>query len=185
MASQSSGSKAYARRDILRVGLAAALATQSPHALSALPDRRLSLYGVHTNEFVDVVYYRDGHYDSEALAQIDHAMRDHRQNEATKIDLQLIDWLHQLHTTLGAPEPFKFLSGYRTQKTNDALLAAGRGVAKKSYHLFGRAIDILPPGVPLSNLVDAARQSSIGGVGQYTRIGFVHLDTGPVRTWVR
>ncbi len=185
MTGQTAENTNIARRNVLKGCLAAALLPVSKVIHAAPQDRRLTLYGVHTGEFLDVVYFRDGAYDTQALAQINHTLRDHRENKSTAMDVHLIDWLHHLHTSLAAPEPFRFISGYRTQKTNNALRAAGRGAAKRSYHLTGRAIDIFPPGVPLSNLVEAARQNAYGGVGQYTRIGFVHLDTGPARHWVR
>ena len=47
----------------------------------------------------------------------------------------------------------------------------------------GRAIDIRLPGVRPSELYQAALTMKAGGVGYYPRSGFVHLDTGPVRTW--
>ncbi|MEM6986591.1 MAG: DUF882 domain-containing protein [Pseudomonadota bacterium] len=172
------------RRSFLRGGLAAFIAGGTAVA-GADDSRRLALFGLHTHEFLDVEYFRDGAYVPGALSQIDHALRDHRENKSTHIDLALLNLLHALSTSLNTREPFRFLSGYRTQKTNDALRAAGRGVAKNSYHVHGRAIDILPPGVPLADLVFAAKMAQVGGVGQYTRRGFVHLDTGPVRHWVR
>jgi uncharacterized protein YcbK (DUF882 family) len=49
--------------------------------------------------------------------------------------------------------------------------------------MHGKAIDIRIPGVPLSDLRDAAMSQSIGGVGFYPRDKFVHLDTGKVRHW--
>ena len=47
----------------------------------------------------------------------------------------------------------------------------------------GQAIDIRIPGVPLSDLRDAAIAQKVGGVGFYPRDKFVHLDTGKLRYW--
>ena len=41
----------------------------------------------------------------------------------------------------------------------------------------------LSPGVPVFRMQQAARSLDMGGVGFYPRSGFVHIDTGPVRTW--
>ena len=59
----------------------------------------------------------------------------------------------------------------------------GGGVARRSLHMDGRAIDIRLAGVPLTGLRDAALSLSLGGVGFYPREQFVHLDTGRVRSW--
>ena len=57
------------------------------------------------------------------------------------------------------------------------------GVAKRSLHMDGQAIDIRVSGVPLADLRDAAWSLQAGGVGYYPREQFVHVDTGPVRHW--
>ena len=49
--------------------------------------------------------------------------------------------------------------------------------------MHGKAIDIRIPGIPLSDLRDAAKSLSAGGVGFYPRDKFVHVDTGKVRHW--
>jgi uncharacterized protein YcbK (DUF882 family) len=56
-------------------------------------------------------------------------------------------------------------------------------VAKHSLHMVGNAIDVRLPGVPLTELRDAALSLRQGGVGFYPSEQFVHLDTGPVRRW--
>jgi len=57
------------------------------------------------------------------------------------------------------------------------------GVAKHSYHMQGKAIDLRIPDVPLKKLRKAALELGRGGVGYYPRSNFVHVDTGPVRRW--
>lgn len=61
------------------------------------------------------------------------------------------------------------------------------GVAKKSQHMLGKAMDFYVPGVKLSTLRAVAMQMQVGGVGYYPTSGspFVHLDVGNVRAWPR
>jgi uncharacterized protein YcbK (DUF882 family) len=47
----------------------------------------------------------------------------------------------------------------------------------------GKAMDLHIEGVSLADLRDAAKGLRKGGVGYYPHDGFVHVDTGPVRTW--
>ena len=57
------------------------------------------------------------------------------------------------------------------------------GVASNSYHTRGQAIDFRIDGVALSKVRAAAESLSSGGVGFYPQSNFIHVDTGPVRTW--
>jgi uncharacterized protein YcbK (DUF882 family) len=57
------------------------------------------------------------------------------------------------------------------------------GVASKSLHMVGKAIDIRVPGVPLEELHKAAISLKKGGVGIYPSSNFVHVDVGRVRYW--
>ena len=60
---------------------------------------------------------------------------------------------------------------------------ASTGVASRSLHMVGQAIDIRVPGVKLEKLRDAAASLKIGGVGFYPDLNFVHVDVGRVRHW--
>ena len=73
--------------------------------------------------------------------------------------------------------------GYRSIDTNNELRARSRGVAKKSYHTKGQAMDFHIEGIALSNIRKAALSMRAGGVGYYPRSNFVHIDTGPARHW--
>ena len=63
------------------------------------------------------------------------------------------------------------------------LAGRGAGVARKSLHQVGMAIDIRVPGRRLRDLRRAAFVLKAGGVGYYPRSRFVHVDTGRVRYW--
>lgn len=181
-------------RQSLRQGLRAAAATAAVpalvipgRALAAAP-RELAMAHTHTREDIDIVYAIGPRYEPVALQRLDHFLRDHYSGDVGRIDPALHDLLHALRTTLGpvggAPAPFHVISGYRSPKTNAHLKATrGGGVATRSLHTTGQAIDIRLPGVPLADLRDAALALQRGGVGYYPREQFVHVDTGRVRRW--
>lgn len=81
--------------------------------------------------------------------------------------------------TKGDWRPIVVHSGYRTPETN----AATEGAAWNSLHMYGKAVDFHVPGVDLGELADVCQACpSVGGVGYYPA-GWVHLDTGPKRSW--
>ena len=145
--------------------------------------RALSFLNTHTGEELDVVYRANGRYRRCALARIDHILRDHRSGEVQRIDTKLLDLLHSLGKTLDAGKPFHVISGYRSPKTNEMLRAGGRGVARRSMHMYGKAVDIRLPGCSLRTLREAALEAKAGGVGYYPEAQFVHVDVGRVRFW--
>lgn len=99
------------------------------------------------------------------------------------MDPKLYDILHALSIACGG-DTFEIISGYRSPATNNALRkTSGGGVAKRSLHMDGKAIDIRLVGVDTARLRDAALALGVGGVGYYPGSDFVHIDTGPVRSW--
>lgn len=161
-----------------------ALAAVSPDPASlALPTRKLSLLNNHTGESLTCTYLENGQLVPDALVAINHILRDYRNGEVKPIDPKLLDRMSALAASLETSEPFHIVSGYRSPATNEALRRHSRNVARHSYHLVGKAVDLSLPGVPISALQKAALAQHGGGVGYYPRAGFVHVDTGPVRTW--
>jgi len=176
------------RRDLLRLGAAAGLASvAAPSWAQTIDDilapRRAALNNTHTGESFNEVYYADGAYIPEALAEATRVMRDWRTGEECFIDPSLFDALHGIRQRLETPRPFLVISGYRSPKTNAMLRKQDHAVAEHSQHMLGKAIDIHVEGVALANLRDAALDLGAGGVGYYPRSGFVHVDTGRVRQW--
>jgi uncharacterized protein YcbK (DUF882 family) len=178
-----------ARRDFLKMGLVAAGAVLSPAgALAALDPRfksfkNLAFYNTHTQERVHVCYSRYGKYDIKALSKINHILRDHRSGEVKPIDTQLLDLLHALSLKTNPKKPFHVISGYRSLRTNQKLRKNGSGVASRSLHMQGKAIDIRIPDFKTRQLRNVARHLKAGGVGYYPESDFVHVDTGRVRYW--
>jgi uncharacterized protein YcbK (DUF882 family) len=177
------------RRSLLRLGMLTLLAGAFPRlGFAALegclsPERSLSFHETHTGESLELLYWSNGRYLPEALAQIDHVLRDFRTGEVKRIDTGLLDLLYFIGLKIGARKPFHVISGYRSPKTNALLRKSNKGIAKNSLHIVGKAIDVRLPGLPLSVLRRVAVDSKGGGVGYYPRSDFVHIDVGPVRYW--
>lgn len=158
----------------------------SQPAPSTLPEYRLHLYHTHTNERLDVVYRRGDTYLPQGLAALDHYLRDHRTGEERHFDPRLFDLLYDLTSSLkDVSGEIDVICGYRTPWSNEYLRSrnAHTGVAKHSLHMQAEAIDIRLPGIPTSEVRDAAWRLQRGGVGYYRDSDFVHVDVGRVRRW--
>lgn len=147
------------------------------------PVRKLSFFNTHTNEMYTGAYYYAGGYDRSVMSQFSYLMRDHRNEEVARIDYRLFDLLHHLQARLQNFGVVQLVSGYRSPASNALLASASSGVAKNSYHMRGQATDIRMDGVPTEYIHRAALSLGAGGVGFYPDSDFVHVDTGPVRTW--
>jgi len=146
-------------------------------------ERRLGFLNLHTGEKLDLPYWIEGDYLPESLAEINRVLRDHRTGAVAAIDIQLLDLLDRVKAALGTAQPFQVISGYRSPASNSLLATNSSGVARRSLHMEGKAIDIRIPGVPLADLRRAGLMLKGGGVGYYPGSNFVHLDVGRVRTW--
>jgi uncharacterized protein YcbK (DUF882 family) len=179
------GSRCLALGAALAAAPALALATRPTLAPASAGERSLAMHHLHTREkLADLVFARSGAYEPQALSALNRFLRDHYSGHVGQMDPGLFDQLHRLRSTLGVRTPFEIISGFRSEATNARLRERnGGGVARRSLHMDGRAIDIRLPGVPLAEVRDAALAMKAGGVGYYTRSQFVHLDTGRVRSW--
>ncbi len=130
-----------------------------------------------------MIYWVEGEYIGDALAEINHFMRDWRTNDVKAIDARTIDIMAAAHNLLDVSEPYMLISGYRCPKTNAMLRSRSSGVAKNSRHLRGQAADLRLASRSVSQMARAASSCNAGGVGRYTGSNFVHMDCGPVRTW--
>lgn len=178
------------RRRLLKAGLLASVVCLNPlpvwarYNLLDTPERSLSLYNTHTGEQLkQIVYWEEGSYLTEALQDISFVLRDHRTNETHSIDPITLDLMAAISRKLNARRPFEIISGYRSPQTNNSLRSKSSGVAKNSYHMQGKAVDLRLPGVPLKSLRKAALDLRMGGVGYYPKSDFVHVDSGRVRSW--
>jgi uncharacterized protein YcbK (DUF882 family) len=165
------------------LGLVVTGAAIKPADVRAADARQLSFYHTHTRRSLDVVYYANGEYVDSALDEVNRFLKDFRTGDVTEINPQLLDLLHDVRNELGGDEVYEVISAYRSPKTNEMLRTKTNGVAKKSQHLKGNAIDVRLRGVRTTALRDTALRMQRGGVGFYEESDFVHVDMGPVRNW--
>jgi len=177
----------YMRRQLLIAGgltlgacLVPSMAIASP--FKATNPRKISLCNIHTGEDIDSEFFNGESYIKTELKRIDNICRDFRRNEVAKMDKRLFDAITEIQANLGHKGQVRIISGYRSPATNKMLQKKG-GVATKSHHMKGEAIDFNLEGIPLSKVRKAAIDLQLGGVGYYPKSNFVHIDTGPVRRW--
>ena len=153
-------------------------------ALANAPARRtLNLLNRNTDETLKVEYYVDGWYNPDALKDLNYFLRDWREEEVADYDVGVFDILYAMQQQGNGTDPIHVISGYRTAQTNARLQNTNAAVASNSYHVKGMAVDFRFPGVSTAHLRDRAVNLEAGGVGFYGRSDFLHIDTGPVRTW--
>lgn len=170
------------------------LATVSVGCIAASPglagmgstkERGIYLYNPRTDEAFNAVYWtpQEG-YLSDALKEISWVLRDHRTDQVKGFDPKLLDQLYILQIRLEAEKkPLHIVSGYRSPNTNAMLRQQSKRVAKNSFHMYGKAVDMYIPNRSISALHRAALSLKAGGVGYYPRSHFIHVDTGPIRAW--
>lgn len=143
----------------------------------------LYFFHTHTSETLEVAFSHEGVEASQRHA-VNHLLRDFRTEEVATMDENLLLRLAELkHRVANQDGVFEIISAYRSPRTNNMLRGRSKGVAKKSFHLQGRAIDVRLRGTATSDLRDAAIAMQNGGVGYYKRSDFIHLDTGRTRAW--
>lgn len=150
---------------------------------SAAFSREMKFRHTHTGESLTLRRTPDGDFESAGLGRVDRFLRDFRTDEVQPIDRGVLEFLDDVHRVTGSRGVFEVISGYRSVATNSILRGQGRGVARRSLHMQGRAIDVRLTDVASADLRDAAIGLKRGGVGYYRESDFVHLDTGRFRTW--
>lgn len=94
---------------------------------------------------------------------------------ALQVDEAALDKLQEVRQRIG--KPLRINSAYRSEAHNKAV-----GGSPTSLHKLGRAFDVaLGVGVSRERLVALAKAAGFTGIGHYD--SFMHLDTGPARTW--
>lgn len=185
----SSATSGFTRRSLLGI-FTASVVTAAPTMSNAFglirgagDIRRIRLHSGRSGESLDAVYWIEGEYIPEVLAEIDHLFRDWRNDRVHRIDTRTIDILAATQNILESDEPYMLLSGYRSPETNAMLRRNSRGVARNSRHMVGQAADVRLRSRTVSQIARAAIACNAGGVGRYSRSNFTHMDCGPVRSW--
>jgi uncharacterized protein YcbK (DUF882 family) len=179
----------FTRRSLLRAFAATAVAAAPVMAnatglLRGAGDlRRITMYNGRAGETINMIYWIEGDYIAPALEEINHFMRDWRNDQVHRIDPRTIDIMTAAHRLLETSEPYMLLSGYRSPETNAMLRSRSSGVARNSLHMQGEAADLRINSRSVNQIFNAARACNGGGVGRYARSNFVHMDCGPVRSW--
>ena len=169
----------------LLLGIVLTSSATSSLGTVAAESRELSFYHTHTGKRLNVVFWQNGEYVDSALDDINRFLSDFRTGDVVDIDPTLLDLIYDVRESLGSDGTYQVISAYRSPKTNEMLRgkSASSGVARKSQHLLGKAIDVRLEGVRTATLRDAAIDLQRGGVGYYESSDFVHMDTGRVRRW--
>jgi uncharacterized protein YcbK (DUF882 family) len=173
------------RRDLLRATGVCILLSRNAFAFpaGALPagERRLALKNMHTGESFSGPYRDATGPLPGAIADLTVFLRDFHADKCGPVDIDLLDFLANVMAASGQHSA-TVLSAYRTRETNERLRSTMFGVAEQSQHLLGRAID-----VTFDSRLAGAKQSALamkrGGVGWYPNSHFIHLDSGPTRSW--
>ena len=160
-----------------------AKAASSKTATVLRQTRELSFYHTHTGKNLFIEYHNCHGYSDVALDKINRFLSDFRTGEIHPIDKNLLDALFVLQQKTGLENDFEVISAYRSPKTNALLRKKSSGVAKRSLHMQGKAIDIRLKGYNTRRLRELAMSMKVGGVGYYRRSDFIHMDTGRVRYW--
>jgi len=176
------------RRSFLGLGTAATLCAGAPGFAKAgywdEPERQLAIHNLWTEEYVDLVYWVEGEYQAEALADFDYVMRDRRNNAVSTMFYELFDQLFWLRKSLRTQAPIGLVSGYRSPATNKTMSDASEGVSRNSLHTVGMAADIRIEGLSSETIWQQAIDIKVGGTGLYRDSKFVHIDVGPRRKWI-
>ena len=143
--------------------------------------RRLTLKNAHTGETFSGPYRDAAGPLPSAISDLTVFLRDFHADKCGPLDVDLLDFLANV-MAVSDQHSATVLSAYRTRETNERLRATMFGVAEQSQHLFGRAIDITFDS-HLHNAQQAALAMKCGGVGWYPNSHFIHLDSGPTRSW--
>lgn len=146
-------------------------------------ERTLKFFHTHTGDSLQVIYYRQGHYDPAAMQELRVFLADWRDGKQHDFDPHLMDILWQIQQATGSISTWEVISAYRSPETNEMLRSKSSGVARNSQHVMGNAIDVRLKDLELAMLHDAAKNLKLGGVGYYPGSEFVHVDTGRVRYW--
>jgi uncharacterized protein YcbK (DUF882 family) len=137
----------------------------------------LNVLNLHTGEVLPIVSY-----ETPSKPVVEEFLRCRWTREAGSIDMSVVRAVIQAAKRFSVTF-MEVISGFRHPKFNDMLRKKGRQVARNSKHTLGKALDFRFKGPPLKDVFLYLRSLRFGGVGRYPESGFLHFDSGHVRTW--
>lgn len=147
-------------------------------------ERMITMYNPHTAESLRTVYWTpDYGYIQPSIDEISRFFRDFRQQSIKPVDIDLLNILHYIQSSVGTGRTIELNSGYRSPATNRMLARRSKNVGKQSYHMKCMAADIAIKGFNSQQLKSIATRLNAGGVGIYRGANFIHVDSGPIRQW--
>jgi uncharacterized protein YcbK (DUF882 family) len=175
------GNRAALRRRDLLLGIGVSILLRNNAFARPTGARRLMLKNAHTGETFNGPYRDATGPLPSAVSDLAVFLRDFHADKRGPVDIGILDFLADVMAATSLTGA-TVLSAYRTRETNEKLKATTFGVAEQSQHLYGRAID-----VTFDSHLGGAQQAALamkrGGVGWYPRSHFIHLDSGPTRSW--
>ena len=147
-------------------------------------ERMIKMHNPHTGENIRAVFWSPEYgYIQPAMDEISNFFRDFRQNQIVSVDIDLLNILHYMQSNVGNNATIELHSGYRSPATNSMLARRSKNVGKQSYHMKAQAADISIQGYTSRQLRAMAQNLNAGGIGIYRGSNFIHVDSGPIRTW--
>jgi uncharacterized protein YcbK (DUF882 family) len=144
----------------------------------------LNLLNSNTKEEI-LLRFSDNHeLSTNQRLRLDTFLRDWRTNEIKSIDSIVLENFFTICELCSNKKNILHVnihSGYRSKKTNEYLRNNNHKVARNSMHILAKAIDFSIPEIGANRLASISRANTQGGVGSYQN--FVHLDSGPKRSW--
>lgn len=178
----------HSRRKWLSLGgvvLGASMVPNTVFAMVSTPKPRiLAFHNINTGERLSSAFSPNSGFNAATLKKLDHFLRDKRTSQVHRMDPNLFMKLYRIQGNLGLKTAeIQIICGYRSPATNAMRHRQSRGVASNSFHMKGQAIDFRIDGTPLAKIKQTAEALNNGGVGFYPQSNFIHVDTGPARTW--
>lgn len=170
------------RRKFLKISLALLALPFIPNPLGANDD--IETYSLHikrNNVTENITFIENGLVIEDEYLRLCHIFKDIKADVAVKMDIELLKILsrgQQWIVNYGYSDPLVITSAYRTFDTNNAT----EGAAYNSMHLYGMAVDLKYPGLPIKYLAVLFRSFGASGIGIYST--FLHIDTWRERVWI-
>jgi uncharacterized protein YcbK (DUF882 family) len=165
------------RRFILGATLACATLVL-PARAQANTARRITLRHAGSGARFNGTWHNGRAVDQVAMAELSLALADPGCDVAKRFDDNAIAIAWELVQRTRFDTELDVHSGFRTPLVNRNANGAG-----DSQHMQAAALDIGVAWQKMNAVVDMAMQLRRGGVGVYRVRGFVHVDSGPLRSW--